>query len=151
MVGFTTIGWITIAVLVACYLFAFDPSDDPFAVDPKRPHPCHRPNPIDVAIFKRTRRLRNLVRRGEYYGSVMERILNKVPCLLDPSTVSLVLDSNIPVSEYSASFAQPTHSSLPALPSSLAATPTLDAASPPTTGTPSSTSPGSPASRTFPL
>ncbi|KFA67346.1 hypothetical protein S40285_10879, partial [Stachybotrys chlorohalonatus IBT 40285] len=77
VVGFTTIGWITIAVLVACYLFAFDPSDDPFAVDPKRPHPCHRPNPIDVAIFKRTRRLRNLVRRGEYYGSIMERILNK--------------------------------------------------------------------------
>ncbi|KFA80079.1 hypothetical protein S40288_11363 [Stachybotrys chartarum IBT 40288] len=99
VVGFTTMGWVTVAVLVAYYLFAFDPSDDPFAVDPKRPHPHHRPNPIDVAIFKRTRRLRNLVRRGEYYGSVMERILNK--CILRSADAQLVTGIAIIVSGYS--------------------------------------------------
>ncbi|KFA62590.1 hypothetical protein S40285_10344 [Stachybotrys chlorohalonatus IBT 40285] len=92
-------GWVTVAVLVAYYFFAFDPSDDPFAVDPKRPHPHYRPNPIDVAIFKRTRRLRNLVRRGEYYGSVMERILNK--CVLRSADAQLVTGIAIIVGGYS--------------------------------------------------
>lgn len=77
VLGFLLTAGITILMLLIYYIFAYDPSLNPFrnqdSLDKN-----FQPNPVDVALLKCTTRLRSLCGTSNYDGSEIEEAFNKV-------------------------------------------------------------------------
>ncbi|OHW93984.1 hypothetical protein CSPAE12_07335 [Colletotrichum incanum] len=60
ILGFVISAWLTILILVAYYIFAFDPHADPFPCtnNQNRSTNTHVPNPLDVLVAQYTKYLR---------------------------------------------------------------------------------------------
>ncbi|KAK1955780.1 hypothetical protein LY78DRAFT_708015 [Colletotrichum sublineola] len=79
IIGFVASAWLTIMILVAYYIFAFDPRADPFegtingiGKNNKTPY---IPNPMDMLVANCTRYLR----RGQNHGGgLSESVFHKV-------------------------------------------------------------------------
>ncbi|KAK1995035.1 hypothetical protein LX36DRAFT_683330 [Colletotrichum falcatum] len=59
VLGFVASAWLAIVVLVAYYIFAFNPHADPFSItDGQNDSKPYTPNPVDELVARYTRRLR---------------------------------------------------------------------------------------------
>lgn len=74
ILAFVISAWLTILILVAYYIFAFNPYADPFS-DDTNPTTTYFPNPLDVLLAKYTKCLRT---RKNFQGGPAEKAFHEV-------------------------------------------------------------------------
>ncbi|TID00311.1 hypothetical protein CH35J_005070 [Colletotrichum higginsianum] len=78
VIGFVASAWLTVLILVAYYVFAFDPFADPFEGTGRQNEqnkPPYIPNPMDLLLARYTKYLR---RRQNHTGHLIENAFHKV-------------------------------------------------------------------------
>ncbi|KAK1975473.1 hypothetical protein LZ30DRAFT_737493 [Colletotrichum cereale] len=78
VIGFVASAWLTVLILVAYYIFAFDPLTDPFhntdSISKQNKTP-YLPNPMDLLVARYTKYLR---RHQNHKGNSTENVFHKV-------------------------------------------------------------------------
>ncbi|KAF6826628.1 hypothetical protein CPLU01_09579 [Colletotrichum plurivorum] len=101
MLGFVISAWLTILILVAFYIFSFDPNTDPFQATRKANSNdnqySHKSNPVDLLIFTYAQYLRpkNMER---FKGRSVETAFHK--CILSLADTQLITGLSILASGY---------------------------------------------------
>ncbi|KAK1848115.1 hypothetical protein CCHR01_09231 [Colletotrichum chrysophilum] len=93
VLSFVISAWLTVLILVAYYVFAFNPHTNPFS-SPDSNGP-YDPNPLDVFLVKYTRYVRI---RKSFRGSLAEEAFHK--CILSLADAQLITGISILVSGY---------------------------------------------------
>ncbi|KAJ0165912.1 hypothetical protein CTA2_9485 [Colletotrichum tanaceti] len=79
VIGFAASAWLTVLILVAYYIFAFDPRADPFdgtdSRSGKQAKTPHTPNPMDLLLFRYAEYLRKW---QNHTGNSIENAFHKV-------------------------------------------------------------------------
>ncbi|WQF80709.1 hypothetical protein CDEST_05723 [Colletotrichum destructivum] len=98
VIGFVASAWLTVLILVAYYVFAFDPLADPFEGTGKQNNqnkPPYTPNPMDLLLASYTKYLR---RRQNHEGYSIENVFHK--CMLSLADAQLITGISILVSGF---------------------------------------------------
>ncbi|KXH37099.1 hypothetical protein CSIM01_00161 [Colletotrichum simmondsii] len=101
--AFNLTAWLTIFMLIAYYLFGFDPSLDPYRKitdqgEEIAPISTRVPNPADQMIYEHTKRFRALFGHRTFGGSAVEQAFHK--CIITLADAQLITGIAIILSGY---------------------------------------------------